>query len=159
MRDLEKRDYFEHIDFYFGNDVNPYLTGEIYINEDSYCDGMVVADDNKLCFLFGTFRKFDSVNLYVVMSDNKVFRYNGKKIMIRYEGDCSLVGGDSSSSFSMKSSSLEVDPREYWGEKTPKEEFLEKLKVFKENWLLNEKNNELYAEFILESVNKKRHNV
>ena len=144
MDSLEKRDYFEHVEFYLNNDKSPVLKGDVYINDDSFCEGIVVDGENNSYFLFGTFKKFDSLNLYVMMNDNQVVVYNGKKVLLRYEGECFLLSGDSLSSFSMKSSSLEVDPRDYWGGKTPKEEFLEKLKLFKENWLMNEKNNELF---------------
>ena len=157
MDSLEKKDYFEHVDFYFNKDGCPSLAGDVYINDDSFCEGIVVDNENNSYFLFGTFRKFDSLNLYVMMNDNQVVVYNGKKVLLRYEGECSLMNGDSLSSFSMKSSSLEVDPREYWGEKTPKEEFLEKLKLFKDNWLMTEKNNQLYVNIFSEHINKNGH--
>ena len=82
MDSLEKKDYFEHVDFYFNKDECPSLAGDVYINDDSFCEGIVVDNENNSYFLFGTFRKFDSLNLYVMMNDNQVVVYNGKKVLL-----------------------------------------------------------------------------
>lgn len=154
VNNLEKQDYYERVEVYL-NEEEAFLVGEIYINEDSYCEGIVVDTNNNSCFVFGIFQKFNCLDLYVVISNEEVYRYRGKKVPFRYEGDYSLINGSNVNSFYLKNSGLDVDPRDYWDEDTPKEQFIKKLKTFKENWLSDENNNALYTSLVSTSNDEK----
>lgn len=154
VNNLEKQDYYEHVEVYL-NGEEAFLVGEIYINEDSYCEGIVVDTNNNSCFVFGIFQKFNCLDLYVVISNEEVYRYRGKKVPFRYEGDYSLINGSNVNSFYLKNSGLDVDPRDYFGEDTPKQQFIKKLKTFKENWLSDENNNALYTSLVSTSNGEK----
>ncbi len=140
--------YYNGISIYLGNsEVEPILEGEVYIDKNDYCEGIITNENKELYFIFGTFKKYDFLDLYII-NNKKVNRYCAKKNRFTYEGENYLIQNNeivSKNDFYIKISELEMDPRDTWI--NPKEEFINKLQTFKEYWLLNDDNRSLYEKY------------
>lgn len=140
MNSLGKLEHHNEISFYVDDKL--YLKGEILIDDKCYCEG-IITDNNTEYFVFGTFVKYDYLDLYIVINDSKVYRYYATKGYLKYNGKYSKLNSDIVNKFYMKARRLEVDPRDY-GSDNPMYVFLEKLKLFREEWFQDEKNRNIY---------------
>ena len=141
MRELGKLEHHNEISFYVRDELC--LKGEILIDKNSYCEGIVTDNDNNKYFIFGIFVKCDHLELYVVNNIGEVYKYCATKGYLKYNGTVFKVDGSIVSQFYLKVRGLDVDPRDY-GKDNPKYLFERELKVFKEIWLLDGNNNSIY---------------
>lgn len=142
MNSLGKLEHHNEISFYVDDKL--YLKGEILIDDKCYCEG-IITDNNTEYFVFGTFVKYDYLDLYIVINDSKVYRWSATKGYLKYNGKYSKLSSDIVQDFYMKARGLEVDPRECGkDEPMPILLFLEKLKLFREEWFQDERNRKIY---------------
>ena len=145
MNCLGRVEYHDEISFYVNSKLE--LNGKILIDKNSYCEGIIHDNYNNSYFVFGTFVKFNYLDLYIVINNSQVYRYCATKGYLKYNGKYSLVNSDIEYDFYLKVRGLNVDSREC-GSNNPMYLFLEELNKFRDNWLLDSNNNSIYNELV-----------
>ena len=103
-------EYINEIRIYTDNTENFDFIGDICIDSNSYCEGIIHDKNNNEYFIFGTFEKFNCLELYLVV-DNKIHQYIGKMTYLQYDGIYSIIQNDITTpinKFSIKVKSLNV---------------------------------------------------
>lgn len=140
MNSLGNLEHHNEISFYVDDKL--YLKGEILIDDKCYCEG-IITDNNNKYFVFGTYVKYDYLDLYIVINDSKIYRWIATKGYLKYNGKYSKLNSDVVHDFYLKARGLDADPRDY-GSDNPMYVFLKELKLFREEWFQDEKNSKIY---------------
>lgn len=143
-------DYHNGIVIYENSNIkDELLRGEVYIDENSKCEGFVEDFNNQTYFIFGKFNKYNQFELYTINNAGLMVKYEAKKTMFRYNGTCTMVGDNLHNMeipISVKVMNYDVDPRDYVV--TPKMELIKKINKYKETWLKDDINKYMYEKYM-----------
>ena len=134
---------------------NTSFNGKVYIDENNYCEGIITDESGMSFFLFGTFKKFEFLDLYIVKG-NEMFHFLGYKEYLCYMGKYTKSLSDKllcEENFKVKVGNLETDPRDW---ENPKEDFKNRLRIFRDNWLTDLNNKKVYDSIIISSGKKNK---
>ena len=129
------------------------LSGYILTDEDGWTEGLIKDSGGNKKFLFGTFTRYKSLQLYSLDSNNpqEIFEFNASKSPILYTfytGKTFLIEGSNKQYVSpckVASRLLERDPRD--GVDDKKEAFIASIKKWKDSNLAG-RINEVYQEHL-----------
>jgi len=135
------------------SDSNNSLSGYILTEENGWTEGLLKDSQRNKKFLFGTFTRYKSLQLYSLDSNNphEIFEFNASKSPILYTfytGETFLIDDLSKQYVSpckISSRLLEKDPRD--GVDEEKEAFITSIKSWKDSNLKG-KINEVYQEHL-----------
>lgn len=126
MGELGRLEHHNEVSFYIGDELK--LKGEILIDNKNYCEGIVY---NNLYFVYGTFVKYNYLELKVGTMDLVKYEFYATKGYLKYKGECVDADSGNVEDFYLKARGLDVDLRDY-GRDNPKYIYFNKLKVFKD---------------------------
>ena len=135
------------------NESTNALSGYILTDEDGWTEGLIKDSSENKKFLFGTFTRYKSLQLYSLDSNNpqEIFEFNASKSPVLYTfytGETFLIEGSNKQYVSpckVSSRLLERDPRD--GVDDKKEAFAASIKRWKDSNLTG-KINEIYQKHL-----------
>lgn len=142
------KSYHSNIKIYNSCTQNVEFFGEIIIDCNNFCEGIVCDEHNDKYFIFGFYEKFNCLELFLVFK-NKINKYFGKMTYLKYEGKCEIIQDDiitSTNDFYISVRGLDVDPRDYYND-NPSVIFRQNLNEFKDSWLLEGNNRFIYEKY------------
>lgn len=140
--------YHSEIKIYNNDTQDIEFSGQIIIDCNNFCEGIVCDKDHNKYLIFGYFEKFNCLELFLVLKD-KVNKYCGKMTYLKYEGSCETIQDDTITSvkdFYISVRGLDVDPRDYQDD-NPSVIFKQNLNEFKYSWLLERNNKFIYEKY------------
>ena len=138
---MNKNVYYNKIGIY--EDDGNVLNAEVYINEESYCEG-IISVNNTYNLIVGVFKKYDYFDLYVINESGEIVRYKAKKNLFQYSGHSFKLNGGVEKNINAQITELAVDPKDCYD--NPRDLFIEKLNDFKDKFLDNRVSRNAYEQ-------------